>query len=99
MTIKDILIKLEKIIASGNENEEEWLPIKGYEKRYRISNLGNIWSNQHKRLLNGCFKGHYLSIKICDKHNKKKIFYIHRLVAEHFVDKFGSRKIYNCRSY
>jgi hypothetical protein len=30
--------------------EEIWKPIKGYEERYSISNLGNVKSNEQKEL-------------------------------------------------
>lgn len=60
-----------------------WKDVKGFEKYYKISNDGRIYSKLSKRELkvqnNG--KG-YLFIRLV---NKTK-FYVHRLVAINFID-------------
>ncbi|MBO5542447.1 MAG: NUMOD4 motif-containing HNH endonuclease [Acholeplasmatales bacterium] len=64
--------------------KEIWKPIKGYEGRYEISNLGNVYSYlSHKQL----------SISLADRYYKTRLFdgiraktkLVHRLVAEAFV--------------
>lgn len=32
--------------------EEIWKDIPGYENKYQVSNLGNVYSYKHKRILN-----------------------------------------------
>lgn len=66
--------------------EEIWRDIKGYEGRYQVSSLGRIYSFYKKDVLkpksNG--KGYYF-VYLCKK-GEGKVFYIHRLVAQAFID-------------
>ena len=66
-----------------------WKPIKGYEGLYEVSNTGLVRScinniSRRKRILKHHIKNGYLAINLYDK--KCKHYYIHRLVAEHFID-------------
>ena len=64
--------------------EEIWKKIKGYEE-YEISNLGRA-KLQSGRITYGSKIEHgYVKITLCKK-NKCKVAYIHRLVAEHFIE-------------
>lgn len=66
--------------------EEIWKPIKGFESKYEISNLGrlkNIRTNHILKMTNQY--GDYFSIILYDE-THKKYTRIHRLVAEHFID-------------
>lgn len=77
---------------------ETWLPIKGYEGIYEISNLGRVkrlaydknvcgGSKQHccERILKPQIRKHgYLAVSI-SKNNKMKSYLIHRLVAIAFI--------------
>lgn len=76
--------------------EEIWKEIKGYEGYYRISNLGRIKSlgriqrNGHRcqeriLLLQPNKKNGHIQI-LLHKDMTYKMFYLKRLVAEHFVD-------------
>lgn len=75
------------------DNEEKWVPIKGYENFYLISNLGRIQSlrksakNEVDILLKvkPGPKG-YVMASLCDGVTKSKNWLIHRLVASHFLD-------------
>ena len=82
---------------------EIWKDIKNYEGLYQVSNLGNVRSldrfvndfnsiKKKKRFK----KGKLLKIKqtgklylsaFLSKNNKLKKYFVHRLVAEHFIDK------------
>ncbi len=74
--------------------EEKWLPIKGYEDFYLISNFGNVKSLARtalnnrilpERLLKPIDPGNgYRRVTLC-KNNNSKFFLVHRLVAEHFL--------------
>lgn len=80
--------------------QEEWKDIKGYEGLYQISNLGNVRSldrivKDSNRERYQRIKGHYMKptdngngYKIISllKNYKRKNHYIHRLVAQHFID-------------
>lgn len=72
---------------------EEWRDIHGYEGLYSISNLGRVKSQIKKsgflylkeRIMNPTIKSNgYLQIDLIKSGNRKK-FYVHRLVAEHFI--------------
>lgn len=72
-----------------NLNNEVWLPITDYPN-YMISNLGNVKSlsnnktRKEKILKNVKNRGGYLQVFL-SKNGKVKRYYIHRLVAEHFL--------------
>ena len=73
---------------------EEWKDIKGFEGLYQISNLGNIKSLD-RIVINRKYKGSYLKPQITyggyysiqlRKNKIKHIYYVHRLVATHFLN-------------
>lgn len=79
-------------------DKEIWKDIVGYENYYQISNLGNVRSLDRKIHFNKGFsikKGQllkpiltrkgYLKVEL-SKESKGKRFYVHRLVALHFID-------------
>ena len=78
--------------------KEIWKDIKGYEGYYQISNKGKVKSLPRLRNAKNKFisrerilknqdnsKG-YLRVEL-KANNKKQKFFVHRLVAEHFLDK------------
>ena len=74
---------------------EIWKPIKDYEKLYEISNYGNVKSilfrnniiqkEQNKILKQNTNDFGYLVVQL-RKDGKKKSYYVHRLVAEAFIE-------------
>lgn len=66
---------------------EEWKTINGYEGLYEVSNFGRIVSMMTNKILkpNVRNKGGYLYVNLY-KESKAKKYYIHRLVAEAFLD-------------
>lgn len=75
--------------------EEEWKDIKGYEGLYQISNFGRIkslkkWNGNLYKETERILKPQKNSrgyLRILLSFNNKKYFFIHRLVAEHFINK------------
>ena len=65
--------------------EEEWKDIENYPN-YQISNLGRVRNKIKNRIIKPSFnnKTGYLQNILC-KNNKKKLFLVHRLVAEAFI--------------
>lgn len=85
-------------VANKRTMQEVWKDVIGYEEFYQVSNFGNIRSkDRYKRNNNGVMllKGRilkplpnnrgYLRITLNDNKSKKH-FFVHRLVALHFVD-------------
>lgn len=74
---------------------EQWKDIKGYEGLYQVSSLGRVKrilfknkmveKKEDKVLKPFQSKKGYLQVTLC-KNNKTKLFNIHRLVAEAFID-------------
>jgi hypothetical protein len=64
--------------------EELWKVINGYSK-YEISNFGRIRNIKGLILKQGLNAGYFI-INILDNNGKRKKFYIHRLVADAFLD-------------
>lgn len=73
----------------------EWKPIIGYEKLYKISNTGQVWSVKKQRSLKPfmTYDG-YLKIKL-SKNGRRRGFYCHRLVAMSFLNNFHEKCIVN----
>lgn len=79
---------------------EEWRPVEGYEGLYEVSNRGRIKSVAKKIKRNGRVVCHqatdrilkpkhkpngYLQAWLYDENGKVKAFYVHRLVAQAFI--------------
>lgn len=84
----------------------EWRPVKGYEGRYEVSDTGVVRSldfdrpyrgqkpRKHKgRVLKKYYNEHtgYFCVSLSDGHTSKR-FYLHRILADAFVDKPKSDK-------
>lgn len=66
---------------------ELYKPMRGYEGTYQITSLGRVYSIRRHMFLAGCRNSSgYLQIDAW-KDGRKKTFYIHRLVGEHFLEK------------
>ncbi len=79
---------------------EKWRPIKDYEGLYEVSNIGRVRSldkwvsakaesmafKRGKILKSNPNGGGYLSVTLCKDSNNHKIYLVHRLVAEAFLD-------------
>lgn len=69
---------------------EIWKDIKDYEGLYQVSNYGRVRSLNYKRtgktkvLRYNEIRGGYLSVYLC-RNGKRKMFLVHRLVAQAFL--------------
>jgi hypothetical protein len=67
-------------------SKEIWKDIKGYESRYKISNLGRVKSLlSNKILTNNLGSAGYYQVSLY-KDDKGKSTTIHRLISIHFID-------------
>lgn len=67
--------------------KEEWIDIEGYETKYMISNTGKVFSLlTNKELSQNKTNGNGYKICCLCNNGQKKNFYIHRLVAKHFIE-------------
>jgi len=62
------------------------LPIKNYEDLYEISSDGKIYNIKRKKYLKNVLADRY-EIVLLYKNNKRKRYYVHRLVADAFCEK------------
>jgi len=53
--------------------------------KYEVSDTGIVRRIDTQRVLNGCITSSYRSVKLTFDNSKQQRFYIHRLVAEHFI--------------
>lgn len=86
--------------------EEIFKDIKGYEGIYQISNLGRVkslimWdghtykSRKKPVFMNPTDNGHGYMVVPLRKNTKRENHYIHRLVAEHFLEKKKGKDVVN----
>lgn len=68
--------------------EEEWKPVKNYEELYGISNRGRVWSLRRELILaqSRNVQSGYNQVHLWFN-SKRKILYVHRMVAAAFVEK------------
>lgn len=62
------------------------IPIKNYEGLYEVSNDGRVYNVKRKKYLTNVLADRYLIVLLYKK-NKRKRYYVHRLVAEAFCKK------------
>ena len=68
---------------------EIWKPIKGYEEYYSISSYGRVisyWNKKKPRILKQNLNKGYLLLGLHKPNTKYKTFFIHKLVAQHFLN-------------
>lgn len=61
-----------------------WRTLKENNK-YEVSETGLIRRRDTQKTLSGCLTGGYRSVKLTFENSKQQRFYVHRLVAEHFI--------------
>lgn len=66
--------------------EEKFETIKGFGAKYIVSNFGRVFRNNGKELKPGTNNCGYKYVILCNNGTRKKM-YVHRLVADAFVEK------------
>lgn len=65
----------------------QWKPVRGYEDHYEVSSSGNVRNKKKsKRVLKSWIRNGYPTVELW-KNGTKNATYIHKLVAEAFLDK------------
>lgn len=57
-----------------------------YNNAYEVSDEGIVRRKENKNVLKGCITSGYRSVKLTFENSKQQRFYIHRLVAIHFIE-------------
>lgn len=73
---------------------EIWKWIEGYEGLYKISSLGNVVSKNNKLLKGWFVNGNYVKVRLY-KNQIPKDFYVHRVVAKHFLIEDPNKNVVN----
>lgn len=87
-------------IVDGSLITEEWMPVKGYEKRYDVSSFGRVrhsfntpfkkyagvikFQRKKVRVVKGKLRGGYCHVKF-PENGVDNSKYVHRLVADAFI--------------
>jgi len=78
--------------SSNVQKTDRWRPIKGYEEKYRISDKGEVqyWDDNKKEWITKAIKkpdenNKYNRVSLT-KSGESELKYVHRLVAEAFID-------------
>lgn len=66
---------------------ENWKNINGFENEYRISSRGEVYSLKTKKILRKGIGTNGYYYVILYKNGKASTYYIHRLVALHYIEK------------
>ena len=78
-------ITIEKLRLKDSKEGEIWKDINEYNGEYQISNFGRVWTNKYRRYMKPYVDKKRYCVKVF-KNSKDKRIYIHRAVAEHFID-------------
>lgn len=83
----------EEIASYEINNPERWKPIVGFEE-YLVSCDGKIYSSKSKKLMSQSTNSGYKTVGLC-KDGKTHRFFVHRLVALHWVDNPNKKEYVN----
>ena len=71
-----------------------FIPVKGYEDKYLVNDLGQLYSLQNKRILKPMKNQRYNYYTLTNK-SKRKNMLVHRLVALHFIPNINNKPFIN----
>jgi len=73
---------------------EIWKHITGYEGLYKISSYGRVMSKYNEEVKGWFVNGTYIKVRLY-KDRVSKDFYVHRLVAKHFLIEMPNKNVVN----
>ena len=65
-----------------------------FNSNYEISDKGIVRRKNNKNVLKGCITSGYRSVKLTFDNSKQQRFYVHRLVALHFIPNDDKNKTF-----
>ena len=74
--------------------EEIWKPVKNFEDRYCVSNIGRVYSIKRETIMKLSMLNGYWRVVLYDG-NKTKGYYVHRIVAETFIPNPQNKPLIN----
>lgn len=79
------MVNSDRWLDLSNLPNEEWEDIKGFECLYMVSNYGRVKGIKRNKILREGYNQKGYSQVCLTKHNKKKTYKVHRLVAQAFI--------------
>ena len=65
-----------------------------FNPNYEVSDSGIVRRKNNKNVLKGCITSGYRSVKLTFENSKQQRFYVHRLVAMHFIPNNDAKKTF-----
>lgn len=65
-----------------------------FNDKYEVSDTGLVRRKDTQHILKGCITSGYRSVKLTFDNSKQRRFYVHRLVATHFIYNSDNRKTF-----
>lgn len=65
-----------------------------FNPNYEVSDSGIVRRKSNKNVLKGCITSGYRSVKLTFENSKQQRFYVHRLVALHFIPNEDARRTF-----
>lgn len=65
-----------------------------FNSNYEVSDSGIVRRKKNKNVLKGCITSGYRSVKLTFNNSKQQRFYVHRLVAIHFIPNNDKKKTF-----
>lgn len=65
-----------------------------FNNNYEVSDTGIVRRKDNKNVLKGCITSGYRSVKLTFNNSKQQRFYVHRLVALHFIPNENKKRNY-----
>lgn len=87
-------MKPQNDVITQETTNEKWLPVKGFEGYYEVSNKGNIRRTKSKRVRAISHTNCYSHILLC-KNGEHTTLRVHRLVAEAFLPEIEGKNHVN----
>lgn len=65
-----------------------------FNDKYEVNDEGIVRRKENKHVLKGCITSGYRSVKLTFSNSRQQRFYVHRLVAQHFIPNEDNKKTF-----